>query len=600
MEKILSNGINPSTGDFDIPQELTSFQTKIREQLQIVQAQKNQAEHPSKIQKVENSFPSTSQQNHSVIQPSNETSSSVSLDDRVPGSVSVPVARDIKISSSSLSDFFKERSLLFKSKNSEEMRASTSSLKPPQIIMPDIPEKLKKFFPVLLPTGRMAEKLRKASPYNMFLTTVAASKRTHSDPLSTTFLEIFDSSLGELESSVQLNFTVDFNWLFAQYTAAKVNHLPLIILYGQEEPMLRDINKVCPNIKSFMIKVPGSYGCHHPKVMLLFYKDKSMRVVVSTANLYAEDWENRVQGIWISDRLAVLPQNVTDQTIGESKTNFRSDLVHFLANYENPSLSTYIEKIKKSDFSSINVYLILSIPGFHNDDSYGHRRLGKLLKEQSVAIDEEHAIIMQSSSVGNFGKSAAEYLTGEVANSMKQDSRKLDVKRNPQVKLIYPSLSNVKQSHDGIMGGGCLPYFRAAHERQPWLNEYLYQWKCKSRNCDRAMPHIKCYCRYSDDGLFWFVLTSANLSRSAWGVTKNKRLHISSYEVGIAFFPRVILKGKDQFPMNEAQQKDDSPIFQLPFDIPPIPYENDDTPFVIEDMQHIQSMLMRMQKQELM
>lgn len=29
---------------------------------------------------------------------------------------------------------------------------------------------------------------------------------------------------------------------------------------------------------------------------LLGYKDGSMRVVVSTANLYEDDWENRTQG----------------------------------------------------------------------------------------------------------------------------------------------------------------------------------------------------------------------------------------------------------------------------------------------------------------
>lgn len=596
VEKIYENGIDPSTGDFVIPQELSSSQAKVKEQLKIIQAQRQQAENPSKRLKIEINECSA----EDVQTP---TTSELRVPDPLvspePVTSRPPITNEVKITPSSVSDFFKERSRAFKSKNPELTRASSPPPKTVPVVMPEIPPQLKSAFPVVLPSGRMAEKLRKASPYNMFLTTVAASIPTHSDPLSTTFLEILDSSLGDLESSVQLNFTVDVNWLLAQYTAAKRQHLPLIIFYGQEEPVLKDINSVRPNVKSFMIKVPGSYGCHHAKVMLLFYTDKSMRVVVSTANLYAGDWENRVQGIWISDRLAALPQN-TDEAIGESKTSFRNDLVRFLTNYGNPVLSPFIERIKKSDFSSINVYLITSIPGSHSGDIYGLRRLGKLLKEHSVAVDESHAIIMQSSSVGNFGKSAAEYLTGEVATSMRQDSSDSNVKRNPQVKLIYPSLSNVKQSHDGIMGGGCLPYFRNAHSRQPWLNQYLYQWKCKSRNCDRAMPHIKSYCRYSDDGLFWFVLTSANMSKSAWGVTKKNGLNISSYEVGVAFFPRVILDGKDQFPMNEAQQKDGSPIFKLPFDIPPVPYERGDAPFCLEDMHEYQTMLMAMQDQELM
>lgn len=163
------------------------------------------------------------------------------------------------------------------------------------------------------------------------------------------------------------------------------------------------------------------------------------------------------------------------------------------------------------------------------------------------------------------------------------------------MKLMYPSLKNVTESHDGLLGGGCLPYFKNAHSRQPWLNQYLYQWRSKSRNRDRAMPHIKSYCRYSEDGLFWFVLTSANMSKSAWGVTKGS-LNINSYELGVAFFPRVVLrKVHDHFPMNESQRKDGAPIFQLPFDIPLEPYARDDQPFCMEDMREYQRELMAMQ-----
>lgn len=297
----------------------------------------------------------------------------------------------------------------------------------------------------------------------------------------------------------------------------------------------------------------------------------------------------------MSDRLPELPQSASKECNGESVTKFRADLVRYLTNYRIPTLQPYIERVMKSDFSSVKVFLITSIPGTHRGEAYGHPRLAALLKQHSAPIDDKHSIIMQSSSLGNFGKSASAYLTGEVAISMKQDSGAPRGKNDPDVKLIYPSLNNVKHSHDGIMGGGCLPYYRDAHRRQPWLNKYLYQWNSKSRNCDRAMPHIKSYCRYSDDGLFWFVLTSANMSKSAWGVTKGNALLINSYEVGVAFFPRVILDGKNQFPMNEQQQINETPILRLPFDVPPVPYERDDAPFCIQDMSDYQEMLMAAQ-----
>lgn len=63
----------------------------------------------------------------------------------------------------------------------------------------------------------MADKLKKAAPYNMFLTVITDSKPTHNEPLSITFQEIFDKSLGDLESSVQINFMVDIGWLMAHY-----------------------------------------------------------------------------------------------------------------------------------------------------------------------------------------------------------------------------------------------------------------------------------------------------------------------------------------------------------------------------------------------
>lgn len=122
-----------------------------------------------------------------------------------------------------------------------------------------------------------------------------------------------------------------------------------------------------------------------------------------------------------------------------------------------------------------------------------------------------------------------------------------------------------------------------------WLKQFLYQWRASSTNRNQAMPHIKSYCRYSDRGLYWFILTSANISRSAWGsLNKSKNLtgtiRINSYEAGVMFFPRILIE-KNFFPMNEQQKRGDEKIFKLPFDIPPVPYGHDDIPFTSEYLQ---------------
>lgn len=613
VDALLAEGVDPTTGEYKIPPGLP--EDKVNEQLKLMKAKKTVTKPPLKVQKVEET---KEIRNFQIFSPPNKSTatSTISLssqsDKNVENMVISPTSSKLSNKPGILAgisslqkkqdekDFFKERSKIFRAKNPEEMRSpsppqpstSASEKKFNPANEKQLEEAMKQFLPVILPRGQMADKLKKAAPYNIFLTTVTAAPETHTDPLSVTFQELLDSSLGELESSVQFNFMIDIGWLLAQYAFAKCSQQPLLILYGQDMPGLSDINKKRPNVNSIKVNIPTPIGCHHTKMMLLFYKDKSMRVVISTANLYEDDWDNRVQGMWISDKFPALDEGFSHTTHGESETKFREDLTRYLIFYNIPKLQPIIAKLREIDFSSVKVFFISSVPGSHRDSGngihYGHPRAATLLRDNSAPIDESCPIILQASSIGSLGSSAPAYLTGEIAASFKRDSAPVGLRRIPNVKLIYPSLSNVISSHDGMAGGGCLPYNGGTHDKQRWLNEHLYQWKAKSRNRNRAMPHIKSYCRYSDRGLYWFILTSANMSRSAWGTLSkvgsknlNPTLRINSYEVGVAFFPRVIL-GKERFPMNEQQMKDDSPIFKLPFDIPPIPFGKDDVPYCAE------------------
>lgn len=288
-------------------------------------------------------------------------------------------------------------------------------------------------------------------------------------------------------------------------------------------------------------------------MMIFEYTDNSLRIVISTANNYEDDWHNRVQGLWISEKLPKLPDN-SSFSDGESITGFREDLLRYLVTYNLPKLQPYIAKIRKTDFSSVNVFFVASSPGSHREipnkgPPFGHPRLGKLLSQHAAPIEENCPIVAQCSSIGNLGPNSQSYLLSELAISFRKDSAPLGIRRVPQVKLIYPSFSNVKSSFDGMMGGGCLPYAKAANDRQPWLTNHLYQWKASARNRTRSMPHIKCYGRWSGEGLYWFCLTSANLSKSAWG-TFNKGaklepiLRINSYEAGVLFVPKIMVSRK--------------------------------------------------------
>lgn len=140
------------------------------------------------------------------------------------------------------------------------------------------------------------EKINGSAPYNFFLTAIESSLQSKLEPLTITFQEIFDQSLGDLECSVQINFTVDPQWLFAQYDS--VGHLdkPLLILYGSSTSIIDGNLLGLPHVKSHLIQMKNGFGTHHTKMMLFGYKDGSMRVIISTANLYAEDWRNHTQG----------------------------------------------------------------------------------------------------------------------------------------------------------------------------------------------------------------------------------------------------------------------------------------------------------------
>lgn len=86
--------------------------------------------------------------------------------------------------------------------------------------------------------------------------------------------------------------------------------------------------------------------------MIIAYTDGSMRLVISTANLYEDDWENRTQGLWMSPRLPPLSSE-DDTTAGESCTNFRHDFLNYLSTYKIPKLESYIARLSRIDFSAI-------------------------------------------------------------------------------------------------------------------------------------------------------------------------------------------------------------------------------------------------------
>lgn len=60
-------------------------------------------------------------------------------------------------------------------------------------------------------------RVAESSPYNFFLTAICDSPPTHNEALSVSFHELLDPTLGDLDSSLQINFMVELDWLMEMY-----------------------------------------------------------------------------------------------------------------------------------------------------------------------------------------------------------------------------------------------------------------------------------------------------------------------------------------------------------------------------------------------
>ena len=122
------------------------------------------------------------------------------------------------------------------------------------------------------------QKLIRMSPMNLFFNKVKSSPQTHKDKRSLFFMDLLHPSLGNLESSLQINFMVEYDWLMMNYQVTKNDHKPLTIIYGEDNTQLA-VNNGQPkrNIIAKRVKPRYPFGTHHTKMMVLCYDDGSVR-----------------------------------------------------------------------------------------------------------------------------------------------------------------------------------------------------------------------------------------------------------------------------------------------------------------------------------
>ncbi|XP_066921282.1 tyrosyl-DNA phosphodiesterase 1-like [Clytia hemisphaerica] len=402
--------------------------------------------------------------------------------------------------------------------------------------------------------------------------------------------DILNLDAEKLLESCQFNYMIDIPWLVNKYPS-KSRAKPLLIVHGSEgkEKMnLQSDAMSLKNIDLLQAKLPIPYGTHHTKMMLLLY-DHGLRVVVHTANLIEQDWNQKSQGIWISP---LFKKSQDGNTTNTKQDHFKDDLLEYMNAYGSAKLSKWIQKLQSFDMSNAKARIIGSVPGRHGGQSllkWGHMRLRKLLSNHGPSashVTADWSVIGQFSSIGSLGTEPNKWLTSEWLQSFSQcrkNSTGNALQRNTKAKLnlVFPTMENVRHSLEGYSAGGSLPFSVENAMKQRWMRPFLCQWRSTRIGRSLASPHIKSYTRLSPrcDEAAWFCVTSANLSKAAWGsLEKNgTQLMIRSYEIGVLVTPEIMGSNEDFLQLSSGCEGRD---LRLPFDVPLTNYTAEDKPWV--------------------
>ncbi|XP_031257301.1 tyrosyl-DNA phosphodiesterase 1-like isoform X1 [Pistacia vera] len=359
---------------------------------------------------------------------------------------------------------------------------------------------------------------------------------------NTSCVSIRDVIQGDIVVAILSNYMVDIDWLLpACPTLAKIPNV--LVIHGENDGTVEQRKRRKPaNWIFHKPPLPIAYGTHHSKAMLLVYL-QGVRIIVHTANLIYVDWNNKTQGLWMQD----FPWK--DLNNPSKGCGFETDLVDYLSALKWPEFSANIPALgnfkinpsffRKFDYSSSAVRLIASVPGYHtgpNLKKWGHMKLRTVLEESIFDKEfQKSPLIYQFSSLGSLDEKWMAELKCSMSSGLSEDKRPLGI---GEPLIIWPTVEDVRCSLEGYAAGNAIPSPHKNVDKE-FLKKYWAKWKANHTGRCRAMPHIKTFLRYNGQKLAWFLLSSANLSKAAWGTLQknNSQLMVRSYELGVLFLP---------------------------------------------------------------
>ncbi|RDA88053.1 hypothetical protein CP532_5267 [Ophiocordyceps camponoti-leonardi (nom. inval.)] len=363
----------------------------------------------------------------------------------------------------------------------------------------------------------------------------------------------------------QFNFLHDVNFLMNAFDSDIRHAIDVHIVHGFWKS--DDANRLAlaqeasqfPNVRLHVAPMPEMFGTHHSKMMVLFRRDDTAQIVIHTANMIAKDWTNMTNAVWCSPLLPRLGH-------ASASSGFKSDLLAYLASYDrrSPICKPLADQLAGYDFSLVKAALIASVPGRHDTRSgtlWGWAALERRLKSVPCRVGDSE-VIVQISSMATLGP-RDDWLQKTLFDSLARCKAPCDGQPRSRFKVVFPTADEVRQSLDGYASGGSIhtkTQSRQQASQLEYLRPMLHHWANDSRHGrelpagsaelnsgrSRAAPHVKTYIRFSaDKSIDWALLTSANLSKQAWGEARKPtgEMRIASWEVGVLVWPE--LYGED-------------------------------------------------------
>ena len=352
--------------------------------------------------------------------------------------------------------------------------------------------------------------------------------------------------------------------------------------------------------------------------------------------MIAQDWTNMSDAVWRSPLLALLPPTPSGTPISAesiqrrdgstaapygSGRRFKWDFINYLAAYNKQRQITkpLIERLLTFDFSEIIGALVAHVPGRHslnpdNGTHFGWPALRAVLKTIPVTPSPNAEVVCQVSSIATLGPTPAwleKTLGAALASSLNPTSPS---NPKPKIGVVFPTPAEIRKSLDGYSSGGSIHTRLQSAQQQKqlvYMRPMFYHWagdrpdtpenlkKLRLAGRKRAAPHIKTYVRYTDPTkpdecrIDWALVTSANLSKQAWGEATNQsgEIRVSSYELGVLVAPGMFGENAVMVPCFKRDAPDKAVGaqtlagpkttigYRMPYDLPLVKYGPTDEPW---------------------